>query len=160
MLCRLSKKPISRFLSNLIHCRTIKEWTFLLREPLSRYEFPHPLGEMVTAATFYSQANKILHELPRELAFSKQGKTRGQELNFSWEIRAKASEWYCIRLGQQSLWLQGQQCIFWNRCRPHGREGQWSCIGSYLVGHLKRQGELQRSWNKATYVQIKRVQGQ
>lgn len=67
---------------------------------------------MATAATFYFQANKtILQKLPRELAFSKQGKSGGQELNLSWEIRAKASEWYYIRLGQHSLWLQEQQCI-------------------------------------------------
>lgn len=36
------------------------------------------------------------------------------------------------------------KCCLGNSCRPHGREGPWSCAGYYPVGHLKGLGNLQR----------------
>lgn len=35
------------------------------------------------------------------------------------------------------------KCCLGNRCRLHGREGSWSCVGYYLLGHLKGLGDLQ-----------------
>lgn len=158
----MSKKSTSRSLPTLTQCRAIKELTFAPKDPLLHWESPCPLGEMVMGATFYSQVHgRISQEWLRELAFSKQMWTVGQDLTPAWETENKGAGTLGPRkdkvfVGLVTAWTLVHKCCLGNRCRLHGREGSWSCVGYYLLGHLKGLGDLQiRNWNEATSVRIK-----
>lgn len=96
---------------------------------------------------------KLISELYRSYPESWLSPSRGQRAKV-WllpgKLRAKASKRYYIRLSQHSRDCgHREECFLWKRGSQHGTEEQWSCAGSCPVGHLERQGDLQRTWTQA-----------